>query len=77
MGLRVCIARKLPGAAPLLVQGPHVAGSVGEQSLSAQAPLRLFLGCLRLLFCPPCHDGRAAGFQLFPILTLIPLGSTV
>ncbi|XP_057563173.1 LOW QUALITY PROTEIN: ATP-binding cassette sub-family C member 4-like [Hippopotamus amphibius kiboko] len=39
VGPRVCMARKLPGAAPLLVQGPHGAGAVGEQPLSAQAPL--------------------------------------
>lgn len=77
MGLRVCIARKFPGAAPLLVQGPHVAGSVGQQPLSAQAPLRLFLSCFRLLFRLPCYEGRTAGFQLFSILPVIPLGPMV
>lgn len=58
VGLRSCIAKKLPGAAPLLMRGPQVAGFVGEQPVSAQAPLRSFSSCSGLLFCLRAAKGE-------------------
>lgn len=77
MGLRVCIARKLPGAAPLLVQGPtrgrvcRTAASVCTGAFAIvlglfQAPFLPSLprgesGRFPALFHPACHATRAHG----------------